>query len=399
MDKTGQTFRMKAPSFRDYDDPKRKKPYGWDYYESGKRKRPTFKTKKEKDAYRKKFEQRWTGDRDAVVSFDAEKWREFLDLEKQAGSMLALRLAVEHAKGIDLSATCPTFSELAQRRIDYMKRQGLTDIRRAEQTTDRFILFAGDKQASFYTKEDVESFCDELREKHKMGFYGLFNYLKYIKACFNLAVEEGHLKQSPAHRVNFKKPRGERRTELLTPEQVKSLLLTLWKTDKPLAGVFAILFFTGLRMSMIAPQKPKRERGEFIRSDMIDVKGKAIVIPPGIMKSNSELIIDEELAPANLWPWLEEIHKAKLPKQSNSFNVRRAELCKAHGFNWPANAHRRTCASYYAALHGKDMASELLGNTAEMIAAHYKVSSFRKVAADYFAILPPSSSTRHRTKL
>ncbi len=379
---------MKLPSFRDYDAPARKLPYGWDFFFEGKRLRPTFKTKTEKVDYKKAFLERWTANRDALASFDPAKWQRFLELERRAGGMDSLETAVVMATRAGANSGV-RFSVMMRQRVEDLVRAGGVNRKRVDLLCGRFVAALGDRVLSDYQPYEIQAWVDELAASPEHGYYSTRNHLKAVSAAFNLAIARRELITSPAAHIKLPSRRGEKRTVLWSPEQLQCFLRYLWRREPARASVYALIFFTGLRVSMVAPNPEKRAKSEFLRPDMIDLKNRTIVIPEGIMKSEQALVIDEGLAPANLWPWLKHLKKARIPEPSQTFNYRRTQLCQTLGMEWSDNVHRRSCASYYAALHGKDMAANLLGNTGEMIARHYKVASFRKDAASYFEILPP----------
>ena len=132
---------------------------------------------------------------------------------------------------------------------------------------------------------------------------------------FNLAIELRLLSgDSPNKRVKLPKygqkelekiEKGEdygKSRELFEPDQVRTLLHYLWERDKSEAAVYALLFFLGLRVSLIAPPKEKKALKEYITIDMIDLENKEIILPGRIMKAKNDLNIDEDVAMPNLWP-------------------------------------------------------------------------------------------------
>lgn len=373
------------PSFRDYDNPKRKHPYGWDFGHGKNRKYRTFRTKKDKITFRIEYEKKFFSDRDAFINFDADKWRRFLECERLAGNMDALESAARQSgdfiKGVNMD-----FKEASAMKLSDLKRIESVNFKRVETYCERFIAAKGNRALDHYSHTDCQGWIDELSKEH--GLNSLKNHHKAIASVFNLAVRLGYLNKSPAQYITFPSGRGEKRTTIFEPKEVQKLLDYLWHENRPLAGVYAILFFIGLRISMIAPSPEKRAKGEFIRMDMINIRDREIIIPEGIMKKENELIIDNDRAPANLWPWLEQIHEARIPEPAQTFNKRRLVFCRKLNITWSPNGHRRSCASYYAALKGRSSASDLLGNTEKMIVKHYQVSTFKNKAKSYFSILP-----------
>lgn len=373
------------PNFRNYDNPSRKNPYGWEFGHGSSRTYKTFKTKREKAQFKSDYEKKFYSDRDAFVTFDSAKWRKLLELEKIAGGMDALELAARNA-GEFVEGVSITFEDAAQKKIEEQQRKNGVNVKRIELYCQRFIASKGNKVLNLYTHDDCQGWIDELAREH--GYNSLVNHYKTINSVFNLALSLGYINKSPSQRVTLPSDRGEKRMSLYTAADVQKLLNHIWQIDRPLAGVYALLFFTGLRISMVAPNPEKRERKEYITQSMINIKDCEIIIPPGIMKNHKKgLIFDKKRVP-NLWPWIVEIDKAKIPEPSQTFNKRREKLCKEVGLKWHPNVHRRSCASYYAALHGKSRAADLLGNTEGMIVDHYQVATFIEKAEEYFKVLP-----------
>ena len=373
----------KLPKFRPYDNIKLSEPYGWDYGHGKTRKRITFPTKKAKREYKENYERKFYNDRDALIDFEPSKWRKFRELEQVAGGINALEQAAQNAGRHDQISTI-YFSEACELKFEEIARKKGVNLKRVKLYCERFIAAKSDKIIDQYSHDDCQGWIDQLTGKHR--FNSLKNHHNAVNSVFNLAIKLGYLQRSPAKYVTFPTTRGEKRKELFEAADVKKILNYLWAENKPLAGVYALLFFTGLRISMVAPNVEKRQKGEYILPSMIDVKNKEIIIPEGIMKAENELIIDSSLAPENLWPWLSEIHNARIPEPAQTFNRRRQTICHKLDIKWPSNVHRRSCASYYAAIHGKSRTSELLGNTEEMIVKHYQVATFRAKADEYFQV-------------
>ena len=370
------------PNFRDYDNPDRKNPFGWDYYGPQKRERPTFKTKKEKEAFKKDFTAQWRRNRDAVTSFDPEKWRQFCELEKEAGGIEPIREAIRLTKGRPRKS-CPWFSELWKAREASLKRRGSPTLSHAKLYADRFMRERGDKPAIYYTREDVQSFIDSIegaRETKKSN-------LRQIKAVFSIALNDGHIARSPCARIELPSARGEKRLQIIEPDSLQALLDHAREVDRPMSRLLAIAFFMGMRMSMIAPPPGKRERGEYLRRDMFDLGAKTIVIPAGIMKSGHSLELDD--APGCLWPWLDGLCPEDFGIAQNPFNARKVVLIEKLGITWPANFHRRSFGSYFAALKGRDYAARIMADKTESVfITHYEVSTFKATAEKYAQISP-----------
>lgn len=377
----------KLPSFRDWDGKSTTEPYGWDYGHGKKRKYPTFKTKKEKLEFKKDFETRWFSERHAVLSFDPDRWRKYLEIErrlKEAGADIekAASFYIEHSA--TRRGEIPTFSRLHQERLKDLERKGSASLGHAQKYGQEFIAEAGDKPINMYTRDDVQGHIDSIakagwsRSKCKGN-------LNQIKAVFSNALADGYITTSPAARITLPTTRGEKRLELIDPADLRKLLNHAWENDRPMAGLLAILFFTGMRTSMIGPPPRKLKRKEFIRLDMIDFGHRAIVIPQGIMKKERQHIIED--APECLWSWLGELKASDFGIPQTPFNLRKNKLLEATGVKWPPNLHRRSFGSYLGALKDRDYAAQIMADRSESVfVKHYQVPAFKKTAEEYVSI-------------
>jgi integrase len=241
----------------------------------------------------------------------------------------------------------------------------------------------GDRPVSNYTRQEVQAYIDSLDAARDT----IKSNLKQIRVPFSMALEAGQLARSPARGVKLPNARGEKRIQLITPGDLQRLLDYARQHDRPMSRLLAIAFFTGMRMSMIAPPPYKRLAGEFLRADMFDLPARTIIIPAGIMKTGAELATDD--APDCLWPWLDGLKPSDFGTPQNTFNVRKAALCRKVGVKWPANLHRRSFGSYFSALRGRDYAAKIMGDRTESVfTKHYEVAAFKSVAEQYAQISP-----------
>ena len=378
VDKSGQM--EKAPSFRNYDKPARANPYGWDYYLHGKRLRVTFKTKVEKSAYHKEFTRKWYGDRDALLNFDAIEYRRVQSLIHSAGSINAIESAVRIHRD-ELSQHQLRLSDAIAMRLQDVVRRGINPYR-DELHCKRILEHFGDIKLETFKPLEVSRWINGLPYNYitKKG------HLKALNACINCAVRYGKLNHNPIKSVTLERSRVEiTERDIVEPEDLHRLLLGVAyeSKDRHFAAVLALLFFTGMRVSLLAPGTDKRKRGEYITADMINAKRREISIPARVTKTQRSLLISESNHIKHLWPFLEGVD-LQTPIGQTAFNDQRAEYCERYGVQWSPNLHRRSCASYYAALWGKSMAAELLGNSPDMIASNYQTGTFKEKAEKYF---------------
>ena len=375
----------KPPSIRDWDNPSREFPYGVDYGHGKDRKRLSFKRAKEKDAWVKSFLRKWQSDRDLLLSFDKEKFRGFLELEHKLEGHGTLEEAVRffithHPKG-----TVPMFSDVIDMREADLKRINGAQQKHARLYLERFMMAAGDRPITEYTRKDVQDWIDSLVAK-KMARATVKSHMGQLRTAFNLCVKDRKLRYSPVENIRLPSDRQDKRMSLITPEDLRRLLEHSWEHDRKMAGLFALAFFVGLRMSIIAPPPRKLKNSEFLTFDMIDRENKAIVIPGHVMKMNVDHIIDD--APECMWSWLTDIKASHFGMGQNTFNLHKREILEKLKLEWPPNLHRRSAGSYLAAVYGKEHASTILAdNSMEVFRKHYQVPAFKKIAKGYFEIV------------
>jgi len=377
--------RAAAPSIRDWDNSKRKMPYGVDFGHGKERQRMTFKTKKEKSDWTREYKDKWQADRDSLLTFDHHEWREYIALKSKIEGRGTLAEAVDFYLLHHTGAPVPMFSEVTKRRLEDLDRINGAQRKHAELYLDRFKDAVGDRKVTGYTRDDIQAWVDSLvKKKHARAT--IVGHLGQVRTAFNLCYSEGLIQRSPVTNIKLPTSRNNKRLSLILPKQLEALLKEAWEHDRPMAGLLALAFFTGLRMSVLAPPPRKLKNSEFVTLDMIDRKHKTIVIPAHVMKMNTQHIIDQ--APPCLWSWLTEIKKEDFGIAQNVFNLRKQELCKKAKIEWTPNLHRRSAASYLAAVYGKEQAADILADRSmRTFEAHYRVPSFVKVAKSYFKIV------------
>jgi integrase len=372
------------PSIRDWDNPNRKKRYGVDLGHGKDRERHTFETLAQKRAWKKDFLDKWQSDRDSLLTFDNREWHEHISLKSKLGDRGTLADAVDFFLLHHTGAPVPNFSDVVTRRLEDLDRINGAQRGHAELYLNRFKDAAGDRKVTEYTRSDIQKWVDSLvAQKHARAT--VVGHLGQVRTAFNLCYTEGTIQRSPVVNIKLPSNRTDKRLSLIEPGQLEALLKEAWKSDRPMAGLLALAFFTGLRMSVLAPPPRKRTNNEFVTADMIDCEHKTIVIPAHVMKMNTQHIIDQ--APECLWKWLTAVKPGDFGMRQNDFNDRKQELCKKVKLTWTPNLHRRSAASYLAAVYGKELSADILADRSmRTFEAHYRVPSFVKIAKKYFEI-------------
>ena len=348
----------------------------------GKRVRVTFATKAEKASYKREFVRKWYGDRDAMLNFNPTEYRRMQSLLSAAGSIDAVESAV-HIHKDELSHYQLRLADAIELRLQDVERRGINPYRDKLHLA-RALEYFGNLRLEAFKPLEVSRWIAGMPYNYitKKG------HLKALNACINHAVKFGKLNRNPVQSVTLERSRVDvHERDIIEPHDMHRLLLgvTHLSGDRQFGALLALLFFTGMRVSLLAPGTDKRNRGEFLTDKMVDAKRREIHIPARVMKSQKSLLISGAQHIANLWPFLEGVTLGT-PIGQTEFNNKRDAYCKLYGVNWSPNLHRRSCASYYAALWGKPLAAELLGNSPDMIASNYQTGTFKEKAEQYFHV-------------
>lgn len=213
---------------------------------------------------------------------------------------------------------------------------------------------------------------DRLREMiHRNGWEPMTmkNRMVEYRAFFKWMMRRRHIATDPTDGLDRvivdPTPPG-----VLEPEQLRTLLDWCWKNDKGMAGWIAIGAFCGLRPSEI----------NHIQMKNVNLESRVLLVEKTKIRDNRYVDI-----PENCIPWLVDIATGNTRKRFE-------DARKATGLwsNWPNDALRNSCASYYAALFGVDKSRDRLGHKGDSrtFFVHYRVPVLKEKADKWFGIEP-----------
>jgi integrase len=230
-------------------------------------------------------------------------------------------------------------------------------------------------------EETVRSFLDSLPVTQRTRL----NIRTKLGQFLNYCRLRKWITQNPASTIKVKVPSSE--VSILTPEEAKALLKGAqdYSAGQSLVPYAAISLFAGLR-----PGEAEQLRWEkiHIETGQIEVLGKTsktretrfVRIQPTLKKwllayrGNSGLIIGP-----NFRKHWEAVRKSA----GYSFKGE-------PGNTWPADVMRHSFGSYWLPIHAdRPRLAEEMGNTVEVIKAHYKRAIPRGVAEEFWKIQPP----------
>lgn len=212
----------------------------------------------------------------------------------------------------------------------------------ARKNRDESIAATRTRYASFIEKYGMSPIA-EIRTDHVTGWIESqrftsdvtrANVMRYLAVFFNFAVKRGYINtKSPM--AGIERPRVRYAVpEFIPVADVERLMRGAEKSDKSLTARLAIGVFSGLRPAELERLQP---------SD-IDIAAKVIHVRPEVAKTGRPRHVTMS---DNLTAWL-----AAYPfDTTNSFDERRARVCKAAGVEkWPHDALRHTFASHHLAM-------------------------------------------------
>lgn len=162
---------------------------------------------------------------------------------------------------------------------------------------------------------------------------------------------------------------------ILTVEQARRLLGVCQAEFPSLLGYLAVALFAGMRPA------------EILRLSWDDVRPDGIVIEARKAKTRRHRIV--EMDPC-LAAWLEAARTAGASFRAVNWEALWDAMRERAGMfrGWRQNALRHSFASYRLALRGEDETARMMGNSPQMLVAHYRNPVPRADAEAFFALRP-----------
>lgn len=162
---------------------------------------------------------------------------------------------------------------------------------------------------------------------------------------------------------------------ILTLNQAKTLVNACQADSPSLLGFLVVALFAGMRPA------------EVLRLSWEDVRPEGIFVEPHKAKTRRHRIVEADEC---LAAWLAAAREAGAEFRPPNWQARWDALRKRCGLyaGWSQNALRHSFASYRLALHGEDETARLMGNSPQMLVAHYRKPVTRAEAVAFFALRP-----------
>ena len=278
---------------------------------------------------------------------------------------------------LEASAKSGTVADIVAELLKAKETDGASarHLRDLRDRLNRFTADMGEQNAATVTTAQIDDWLRGL----KLSAQSRNNYRTVINNLFNFAVSRGYATTNPAERAaKAKVVRGA--PEILTCTQAVALLNACEADTLPFV---AISLFAGLRAA-------EMERLDWAE---IDLAGGHIEVKSAKSKTGSRRLIPIS---DNLAAWIQPLARqagAVAPVALRD----RLDAAKARaGFKkWPANAMRHSYASYRLAECADAARVSLeMGNSPQMIFAHYRELVKPQDAARYWQINPSAEGAK-----
>ncbi len=366
---------MRKPfRLREYTDPSRPTlNFIVTFRENGRRKRKFFTTKRDAETF--------TRNRTLAFQSQGREGAEFPSWLRVMADECNARL---HAHGktlkdatdhfiafLEASAKSGTVAEIVAELLKAKETDGASP-RHLRDLHDRLTRFGqtfGEQNAATVTTAQIDDWLRGL----KLSPQSRNNYRTVINNLFNFAVSRGYATTNPTERTaKAKVVRGA--PEILTAPQTVALLNACEADTLPYV---AISLFAGLRAA-------EMERLDWAE---VDLAGGHIEVKSAKSKTGSRRLIPIS---DNLAAWIQPLARRNGAVAPVALRDRLDAAKARAGFKtWPANAMRHSYASYRLAQCADAARVSLeMGNSPQMIFAHYRELVKPKDAARYWQIAP-----------
>ena len=347
------------------------------FQENGKRARKFFETKREADTF--------TQARNIEFQNQGREGAEFPSWLRVMANDCNARLkahgrtikdATDHFIAfLEASAKSCTVAELvaellAAKTADGASKDHLADLRIR---LNRFAHTFGDQNAATATTAQIDDWLRGL----ELSPQSRNNYRTVLNNLFNFAVARGYATANPVERTaKAKVTRGA--PEILTVPQAVALLNAC---DSDTLPFVAISLFAGLRAA----------EAERLDWSEVDLDGGHIEVKGAKAKTGARRLIPIS---DNLAAWIRPLARRNGPVAPLALRDRLDAAKARAGFKtWPANAMRHSFASYRLAQCADAARVSLeMGNSPQIIFAHYRELVKPKDAARYWQITPDADA-------
>jgi len=202
------------------------------------------------------------------------------------------------------------------------------------------------------------------------------SYLVDVRTLFSFAVKRKYIRENPALDVDSPKL-DEKSPGILTAEQVERLLSACLDAEPDILPIFALQLFGGIR------------RAEAEKITWTEIGKQFIEIKAAKAKTRRRRLVKIS---QQLRAWLDCARAVggKLPAVNYADKLKKTLEKARLRAEWPQNALRHSFASYhYGKYRNENETAALMGNSPQMIFAHYRQLVRPAESNAFFRIMPP----------
>jgi len=341
----------------------------------GKRQRKFFDTREDAERYSKqrKDDRRAYGIHVATIP-PAERAFLGYHLSRLHGLGWTLPAAVDFIERHGKAPPSITLGKVADEFLAAKKAAGLRPryVRTLAASIKRFLINRREKTISEITPAEIQEYIS----RNGWAPPTMRSYLVDVGTLFSFAVKRKYLTENPALAVDS--PRlDEKAPGIITPDQTRAFLDACLDVSPDILPAVVLCLFGGLRRA-----EAEKIEWEEIGPEFIEIKAHKA-------KTRHRRLVPIS---AYLRAWLDCARQVdgKLPAVNYADKFKRA-LDKAKlRANWPQNGLRHSFASYhYAKYRNENETAALMGNSPQMVFAHYRELVRPAQAEAFFGLLPP----------
>ena len=216
-------------------------------------------------------------------------------------------------------------------------------------------------------------------ESHPVAARTRTNVRLRASKFFNWCRDKGYIDHNPCERIRFKVPESD--IHIMTVDAVRTLLSAAQGLgSRGHSGLRAVLgLFAGIRVAEI----------HALRWEHVDLETRTVEVAAESSKVRKQRFVEIN---DTLLAWLKPIYRKRGKITGPNFRRRWAATLKAAGYSkqnrLPQNILRHTAASMMIAVSHRGVVSEQLGNSPQVLAAHYRRPVPKRVAAVYWSLRP-----------
>lgn len=302
-----------------------------------------------------------------------------IQLDRLRRSGWTMRAAVDYALEHGKTPASLPLGDVAEKCLRAKEAKGCRPrtLRKFRTTLDRFLVGRRDRPVSGIMPAEIQEFLT----RNGWSAATSKSCLIDLRTLFAWAVRNRMTRDNPAMAVEL--PRLEDKPPgILTPAQAAELMSHGLRVEPGIVATLALCLFGGVPR----PEEARRLTWENVGADYVDIaRHKA--------KTRRRRLVT--ITP-QLRAWLEigQAVESSLPVANYAYKFARVRRAAGLLDAWPQDRMRHSFASYHMAKHrNENHTAQEMGNSPQMILAHYRELVKPVEAQAFFGILPSDAAT------